>query len=284
MSTDTHCNTSLCEYLPRPNKSNNNKTAGLFASEIKWGGKKPNWLHYKRRTHGVCIKYVQWKNMCKPSFFFPRGNIWLNMVGKNILNQRLPVTNIMDFPIRSFTVKLLRWNNNTEFNVGVRVDLMFRTYVRSLPLVHPSPETHTSCPRPEPFLFCSVSQWWKYCWPPLRAEMFCGKGQQCWPVMRLLHICFADPNTEDLERSWAISPAALSTWQRQRRLEVNASWQAPTSCSVLVEKITLPFLKKKKVGAKHFTLKTAKPTAVESTGARAVKHLITLFFKILFNK
>lgn len=104
--------------------------------------------------------------------------------------------------------------------------------------------THATCLHLELFLFSSVSQWWKYCWPLLKAEMFCGKGRQCWPVMRLLHICFADPNTEDLERSWAISPAALSTWQRQRRLEVNASWQAPTSCSVVAEKITLPFLKK----------------------------------------
>lgn len=38
MSMDTHCNNSLCEYLPRPNKYNN-KAAGLLTSEIKWGKK-----------------------------------------------------------------------------------------------------------------------------------------------------------------------------------------------------------------------------------------------------
>lgn len=104
---------------------------------------------------------------------------------------------------------------------------------------------HATCLHLELFLFCSASQWWKYCWPLLKAELFCGKGRQCWPVMRLLRICFADPNAEDLERSWAISPAALSTWRRQRRLEVNASWQAPTSCSVVVENITAALSQKK---------------------------------------
>lgn len=49
-----------------------------------------------------------------------------------------------------------------------------------------------------------------------RLKMFRPKGRHCLLVMRFVHICFADRNTEGLKRSWAMSQAALPS-QRQRQ-------------------------------------------------------------------